>query len=414
MSLPYARISRLVRGPAIYAFAGRGVQYAAQLAFVLFVPKLLLPEYFVQFSLLVPIATLGASLVFGWFTNAAYRHAHRIVDTGEGGDRQTAYFFYGAVSLGLIVIYGLAVLLSTSIYPVILLLLAASGLKTGLLSVLNSVERHRSFLFANLGFAASLVVFLALCGFLPNEKLPLILAVHGGLDITVAVTGWYLIGVFTVRPLPRFDSDVGARYWHYGMPLVPKILAAWIISLSDRYMLALWEPTEQVAGYILSYQLGGSMVTIPMAFAMAVLYPRILRIDREQGGEVALKYTYRLLRHYVRLIPLMFVLGCAVVIPFMSFFYKAYETNIAVVALIVLAHVILGLTHFLSKEFELNGRTIVISKSVGVAAIVNIALNLMLIPVLGILGAAVATLVAYAASIALIYKARTYVPPRNS
>lgn len=400
----------MLTGPAFYALAGRGVQYIAQFALVLLAPRLLLPEYFVQYSLLLPLAMLGATLIFGWFTSAAYRHAHAIIESEDGRDRRTAYFYYGAVSLSLVLVYGIAALFALPIHAVMILLAAASGLKNGILAILNSAERHRAFFLSNVGFAISLGVFLGLCAWLPDDALPWMLLAHAVLDVMVAVTGWCAVGVFSLRTSPRFYADVGRRYLRYGLPMLPNILAVWIVSLSDRYILAMWESTEQVASYILSYQLGGSIVTIPMAFVMAVLYPRILRIDREQGQAAALDYTYGLLKRYVRWIAVVSVAGSVALAFFIRAFYPAYEVDTLVIAVIVMAHAVFGLGHFFNKEFELNGRTLVVARSVGLGAVVNVVLNFALIPGLGALGAALATLAAYACSIYVVFKARTYVP----
>lgn len=406
----YEKFAELLRGPTFYTLAGRALQYLAQFALIVLVPRLLLPEYFVQYSLLMPLAMLAATLIFGWFTSAAYRHAHAIIAAEDGRERRTAYFYYGVVSLALIFACGIVFLFSAPIYAVMLLLAAAAGLKNGILSVLNSTERHRAFFFANAAFAASLGVFLALCAHLPDEALPWILLVHAVLDIVAAVIGWCVIGVFTPRAFPRFDLETGRRYLHYGLPMLPNVLAVWIVSLSDRYILAIWESTGNVASYILAYQLGGSVVTIPMAFVMAVLYPRVLRIDREQGLQLALEYTHGLLRKYLRWIAILAVPGCIAVVLFIRAFYPAYEVDPPTVAVIVIAHAIFCLGHFLNKEFELNGRTMVVAQSVSIGAVMNVILNLVLIPWLGALGAALATLGAYASSMYIVYRARTHVP----
>lgn len=405
-----ARMTRLPGGPAFYTLAGRSLQFAAQLALVLIVPKLLPPAEYVQFNLLLPVALLGASMIFGWFTGATYRYVHALLAADDDRQRRTACFYYGLLSVSLVLIYAVSSLFTASIYPLLLILLAASGLKTGVLSVLNAAERHGGFFWANLCFAASLAIFLGLCALVPAWGLPRILACYAALDSAIAAVAWNRLGIFTLRAPPRFDAETGRRYFRYGMPLVANTLAVWVVSLSDRYFLALWESTPQVAGYILSYQLGSNVVTIPLAFAVTVIFPKILRLERDAGHEAALAYTYRLLGRYLRYMVILSVLGGGAVILFLHLFYPSYETDPWVVMLIVLAHAIFGLTHFYNKEFELDGRTIVITQSIGLAAVVNVALNLALIPLLGGLGAAISTLAAYCASTFFIYRVRAYRP----
>lgn len=404
----HVQVIKLLQTPAGYTLLGRTLQYVTQLALVLLVPKLLAPENYVRFSLVLPLAYLGASVVFGWLASAAYRHVHELLQAEDDRYRQTAFAYYAAVSIVLAAAFFAAAALTPSIYRVIPLLLLAAGLKTGVLAILNSAERHRDFLFANLGFACSLALFLALC--YADGNLELNLALYAGADTVIAVIAWTQAGIFSLRTAPRFDTGIALRYFRYGLPLMANMIATWTISLSDRYLLLIWEPTERVAGYILSYQLGGSVVTVPMSFAMAVLFPRIIRLDREAGERAALDYTHGLMKVYLRLMTAVVVLGCAVVIPFMYFFYPEYEFEPAVIVIIVLAHAVFGLTHFFNKEFELNGRTMTITKGVGLGAVSNVALNLALMPLLGTLGAALATLVAYGVAVLYIYRARRHAP----
>lgn len=401
----YRRVTTLMRGGASYALAGRSIQYAAQLVLVLALPGLLLPEYYVQFNLLVPIASLAAALIMGWFTGAAYRHVHDLLDPANGSHRETAAFYYGFVSLALLAVYAAGVAFVSSKLHLIPLLVVATGLKAGILGVLNAAERHRLFFLVNTGFAAALAVFLALCAWTPDEHLPRNLAIYAALDVLIAAAAWTRIGVFTVSRLPHFDPDIGRRYFLYGMPLLATSLATWVISLSDRYLLALWTPASEVASYILSYQLGGAIITVPMSFLITVVFPRIIRLDRADGEEAALAYTFRLARIYRRSMLAIVALGSGVVIPLIHFLYPAYELRPAVVVLIVLAHVIWGLAGFYNKKFELNGRTIIVTRSVATGAAVNVVMNVALIPFWGALGAAIATLIAYCASTYVVYRA---------
>ena len=49
-------IGRLMRSDAVFMFAGRAVQYAAQIAMVLILPKVLLPPVYTELNLVLPVA----------------------------------------------------------------------------------------------------------------------------------------------------------------------------------------------------------------------------------------------------------------------------------------------------------------------------------------------------------------------
>ncbi len=395
------------RSPALLTLSGRGIQMITQLALVLIVPKVLLPEIYVEFSLVLPIALLGSTLVYGWLISAVYRHVHDLFQS-DGQRRQTIFAYFLITGLPLLTAYVALFITTDWIYALVPMLLVAAGLKTGILRILNAAERYMQFLLANVAFAISLGVFILICAISSEVNLRSALVTYAVLDSVFALLGFWYIGIFQIPPVPRIDRAIVRRYFQYGMPVVVNSVAVWVISLSDRYILTMWEPTERIASYILGYQLSGSIITIPMTFLMAVVFPRVIAIDRESGEQEALKYTFKLLKMYIYSMLPIFIAGCAIVIPFKYYFYPDYEFNPYIMIVIVLAHVIFGLTHFYNKEFELNGKTLVITKGVGLGAISNVGLNLALIPFYGVMGAAIATLAAYCIAVYFIFKARTY------
>ncbi len=377
---------------------------------VFILPKALVPEVYAQLNLLLPLAALGVTFVFGWLTGAVNRHVHDLLAREDARSRQTVFAYYGGASLVLVIIFLVVSTFTSSNYRLIPLLLMAAGLKDAVVSVLNMSGNHKGFLLANFGFAMSLAVFIGLCVATPEDDLAQYLIIYGTFDTVLAIIAWYLIGVVTFKSVPRFDIEIATRYFHYGWPLVARGLPLWVMSVSDRYLLALWRPADSLAAYILSYQLAGSVIMIPLSFIIAIIFPRILRIDREKGEAAALSYTYMLLHHYLRYMTVVVVGASSLVLAVAYYIYPEYHFKPAIIIIIVIAHVIQGLTHFYNKEFELNGRTLVITKTVSIGAAVNFGLNVVLIPTFGSLGAAISTLAAYTVTVYLVYRAREYRP----
>ena len=394
--------------PTFYTVMGRGIQMLTQMALVLITPKVLAPQFYVNFNLVLPLALLGSSLLFGWISKAIYRYVHDLLDHDENNIKQTVFAYFSLLSLLLLSIFIVASFFTDSIYRLVPLLLLAFGLKMGVLGVLNAAEKHKGFFIMHLCLAASLGIFLGICAMGEGKDLAYYLMVFAVLNIIVSLVAWNRIGVFVFPPIPHLDLDVCKQYFVYGAPLVVHAIAVWVISLSDRYLLTFWEPTEQVANYILGYQLSSSIITVPLTLLMLIVYPRVLRINKNEGKRAALSLVDRVLGYYVRYIIVIALLGCAVVIPFRAYFYPEYQLASMIIIIIVFSQVVFGLSPFLNKEYELNGKTLVITKGVGVGAIINVVLNLLLIPVFGLLGAAVATLIASFASVLYLYRASEY------
>lgn len=408
-----APLTKFIRSPEMLTLSGRSIQFASQLALVLILPKVLAPALYAEFNLLIPLAALGVTFAFGWLTSAFHRHVYEVLDPRDSRFRQTVFIYYGSMSLILVAIFFVASALTDSNYRILPLLLLAMGLRDSVVGALNMSSNHKGFFLANLGFATSLTAFIGLCAMSEHNNLATYLIIYSVLDSVFALTAMNWIGVVTLRTAPRYDTNVAMRYFRYGLPIVLRGLPLWVMSVSDRYLLALWMPAESVAAYILSYQHGGSIIMIPMSFVMSIIFPRILRIDKEKGAEAALGYAYKMLGYYLRFLPLFVMPACAVVLAIRYYLYPEYQFTPAVIVIIVFAHVIQGMTHFYNKEFELNGRTMTITKAVGTGAVLNVSMNLVLIPAFGEhgqLAAAISTLVAYSVTVYLLYRFRTHRP----
>lgn len=392
---------------------GRGVQFASQLAMVLVLPKVLLPEIYAQLNLLLPLAFLGSTILFGWLTGSINRYVYQLLSHEDPRARQTTFIYYGCVSILLIVIFFVLSIFTHSNYRLIPLLLVAAGLKEAVLGILNMSSNHKGYFWANCGFALSLAFFVGLCSFTVQDDLAQYLIIYCALDVLLAMVAWHRLGMTSFKPLPHFHTDVATRYFLYGFPLVIRALPIWIISVSDRYLLTFWASAQDLAAYILSYQLAGSIITIPMSFMVAIFLPKIIHIDKEKGDAAALSYTYGLLRYYVRYMAVVIIGASSLVLVVAYFVYPEYVFKPRTIIIIVIAHVIQGLVHFYNKEFELNGRTMIITKSVSIGAMTNVGLNLLLMPLFGALGAAISTLAAYSVTVIIIRKAREYRPSLN-
>ena len=401
------------RSPEALMLAGRGTQLIAQMVMLLVVPKVLIPDLYVQLNLVLPLAFLGVSLMFGWMNNAIHRHVYELLSDDGERFRQTVFKYYALVCLLLCLFTFFSQFYTDSLYQLIPLLLATTALKNGILGVLNTSGNSKGFFFASVGFAFSLLLFVGLCYIDSEVNLHRNLIVFASIDMAVAVIAWWAIGVFRVPPYPHFDTKIAAGYFHYGLPLVLKMIGVWVISISDRYFLSIWQSPAEVASYILSYQLSGSAITIPMSFLFAVIFPKILQIEKDKSQKEALVYTYKILGFYFRLMIPVFIVVTIVILLVQYYIYSNYEFSPLIVVTIVLAHLIFELSQFYNKEYELNGRTLIITKGIAFGAIVNVVLNIILIPVLGGLGAAIATLLAYMLAVYIVYNNRQHYPSRE-
>ncbi len=178
----------------------------------------------------------------------------------------------------------------------------------------------------------------------------------------------------------------------YGIPLVPAVLSGVVIMLSDRYFIELYQGTKAVGIYSLGYRVGMVVSLAVTAFNFA-WSPAIFRIVEEKGAK---KIFSDVLNHYVALVGLIF-LGLLLFRGevFSLFVNATYHQGLNVVLIIALSYFIYGLYLNFEVGLYLKDKTSYVALISSLAAGINIGLNILLIPRMGMKGAAWATLFSY-------------------
>lgn len=199
--------------------------------------------------------------------------------------------------------------------------------------------------------------------------------------------------------LPNFSEL--KPYLRYGMPLTPNAMIMWIIHSSDRYIIGYFIGMAAVGIYSAAYAMG-NLITFFLTPIGFILFPTISKLYEEKRVEEVRNYLKYSLKYFlifaipsafglsVLAKPLLrilttpeFVYG-SIVVPFVAFGVITFG----------IFQICIYITH-LAKKTELNVILL------GTSAFSNIILNVILIPYIGILGAAIATLISYAVLAAL-------------
>jgi O-antigen/teichoic acid export membrane protein len=179
----------------------------------------------------------------------------------------------------------------------------------------------------------------------------------------------------------------------FGLPLVPAGLGIWIMTMADRYFLQFLSTSQQLGLYSLGYKFGmvvQGLIVGPFTLAWG---PFLWSVAKEKNA----KEIYSSVLTYFTLVAVAAALVLSVlskqVLEIMAApaFYGAYQ----VIPLIAVSYVLYGCSQVIPVGITLERKTKAIAAIVGVGAVVNLGLNYLLIPSYGMMGAAVATLVAY-------------------
>jgi O-antigen/teichoic acid export membrane protein len=193
----------------------------------------------------------------------------------------------------------------------------------------------------------------------------------------------------------QFDRGLLRAMNRFGLPLVPAALALWAINLIDRLFINGYKGQAEVGIYSLAVRIASVIVFLMTAFQLA--WPAFAYSIRDDG---AARRTYAYVLTYLLFITcwMSLALGSlapwlvdllaphgnfersADAVPFLAFGVAAYS-----------GYSVLAIGVGRTRQTQLNWVV------TGAAALVNIVLCITLIPPYGMIGAAVATLVAYVA-----------------
>jgi len=219
--------------------------------------------------------------------------------------------------------------------------------------------------------------------------------------ISAAVPAALLVGVTLRREGLAFSWDVARQMLRFGLPFVPAGLLGMVMSFSDRYLLNAYASSHALGIYSLGTKFG-------MLLSMVVLEP-FTRIWTPFQMEVIHRENARVIfgrvLTYVLALTVWFGLTLALlardVLSVVS--APAYLGAARVVPVSCLAWVFWGASLVFDGAIYISKRTAYKPLLLGAAAVSSVILNIVLIPRVGMMGAAWATCGAYGLFAALTW-----------
>ncbi|MBI2416667.1 MAG: polysaccharide biosynthesis C-terminal domain-containing protein, partial [Ignavibacteriales bacterium] len=169
-------------------------------------------------------------------------------------------------------------------------------------------------------------------------------------------------------------------------------------NIADRFILNGLMSTGEVGLYSFSYRIAMIMGIFTMAFASA-WNPRAIRLFNEKDFAGSFGFTLNKLvaLGMVLIISVTFFIG--ILFDLQAFgitlLNPAYKSGLVIIIPVMFGYLFKGLASFYSLYPQASGKSYHILVSDLIALVVNLGLNFLLIPHLGILGAGIATLCAF-------------------
>ena len=393
------QLKRLGKHSAIYGLGGLVSRILAVFLLPLYTRYLSPSDYGIVETLIALTTVLGILLQMG-IGSAFFRF---YFDSADPGDRRVVlrtsfWFIMGMATLGLLGGLALSPAISDWLFGTTshTELVAASfvGLWAGMnysqVTNLFRVEER------SVGFVvASLSNILLTIG----TTLLLVVALDAGpLGVIVGNFTGTLLVYFVLIAYRReqlglqFDRNLFREMNRFGLPLVPTAVFLWVVNFADRLFLVRLADTHEVGLYSVGVRIASAMVLLLTAFRMA--WPAFAySIDDEREA----RRTYAFVLTYLVLISSWVAAALALLSPWIVEWIAApaFASASSVVGPLAFSvvpyagYVVVAIGVGRARRTQFNWVV------TGAAAAVNIALNLILIPPYGMMGAAVATVAAY-------------------
>jgi len=196
-------------------------------------------------------------------------------------------------------------------------------------------------------------------------------------------------------PQPKLWSR---EAWRYALPLVPMAFVAWIVMLSDRYLLAHYRSLSEVGLYAAIVSLSRQPFVMVGEFVSRLFQPVIYAASARGNRQ----RQRSLLRYYALTIVLLCSVGFGLFVVtsrwiidlLLAAEYREGASNLF--PWVAASGAFLTIAGVFECEFLADKRTWRLTVSYLIAAVANLVLNLLLIPRMGARGAAISMCVSFA------------------
>ena len=282
------------------------------------------------------------------------------------------------------------------ILPLIVFIACLNGLILNFFRTFQQIKRYSIFAFIQTYLNVALVAYFILSGYG-------ILGAVMGLLISSALVFLIMISLIVYEigiKIPKFTHI--REYLAFGLPTVPTNLSGWVVNSSDRYVIGMFLGTAFVGYYSPGYALGNmiSMFVAPLTFMLPPVLSKYY--DENNMEEVKTVLRYSLKYFFAIAIPAAFGLSLLSK-PILTILTtpEIASHGYLITPFVAVSALLFGVYAIIFQVIVLEKKTKIIGIIWIMAAILNLGLNLIFVPYIGILGAAITTLLAFTLAVIL-------------
>jgi O-antigen/teichoic acid export membrane protein len=288
-----------------------------------------------------------------------------------------------------------------SIFIYVSLILLGDTLYSIILRILNAMEKSLNFavlsIFRNL-FLLILILLATITGKFSIQTVFLCILFSTIISVTIAGFNIAKIMIYLKREIKDklifFSVPMLLDLLKFGLPMIPGTIALLILRVSDRYMLTYLSSNglHDVGIYAVGYRIG-MIITFLTTIVSLVYLPYAVKIADDPMAGNSYRKMFKAFAVFGAILGSLIILFTWELAIFLldTSYYKAVQ----IVVFSVISNYLLGLFYIINVAFYIRKKAAQIAFVVGLGALINIALNYILIPRLGVYGAGLTSMLSY-------------------
>jgi O-antigen/teichoic acid export membrane protein len=363
-------------------------------------------EEFGQYSLITSTMGLLGIISVNWINVSLIRYYSS--SKKSGNIRELTFMSLGtmflvttviAILFYILKVFGLIErIIPDQYFVVAIVLLVTANLHSYLFSYLRAMRKARyATILGTVSALTRMFVFLFLLfQFQLSVNAILIGTIVGDIIYISAILISERKSLKTFKPNISVDRVFLKEFLSYGFPFIFILSVHWLLTLSDRYMIEFMRGSGEVGIYSINYsfaqQIMMPLITIFMTAAEPIIFQKY-----ESKPLLEVNRTLNLVFKNFFMIIVPCTVGLAIIAKDLSsiFIKNEFQSGYIIITIISFGYLFLGIRQYLNKSLEIVKKSKQIAYISLIAAITNVIFNLILIPKMGYIGAAYATLIAY-------------------
>ncbi len=364
--------------------------------------RLLNPDEYGEYSLIAGLVSALIAIFIGWIGSSALRY---YIDYSKDKSEKTRFYSNVIMYTVVMIIAMIAILfiisLLSNVVPINKYLIATIIFTVSLsfMEVFEKIFRasQKTVIYAiSMVFQviSNIVIFYILVKFEIGANSVLY-------STALSKIIFVIISIITLKVLFHFniltfDKQLLKRFLKFGIPMIGVWGISWILSYCDRYIIALFYEDYDVGIYDMSYKIAENSINVIITSFTLAVYPILIKVFKNEGKEkLELKIKSVIKYFFILTIPSIVGLSLIVNKLYLSVIDMKYYSGRYIIALVCIGMMFNGFNAILNKTWQLKEKTKNIFYVMLVTVIINIILNMIFIPMFGIIAAAVTTLVSY-------------------